>query len=473
MAASDLEARLAAVQAGGQFSPGALARFAEHLRAAPEEQLYRMSPLRYAVTAGLDERTAIDLFLHATHAGVLEFSWGVLCPACASFLTTAAGLRSLAREQRCNLCQIPVAGLLDDNVEVAFTASPSVRHLRFHEPEALDVGRDGFAVLFSSSLGQDSLLRRFIGEKTIWSGRVARGESQTVAISLAPGRYVLLSPANHAALHFEAVQGGARELRAELLEDRAVPEQGRVGAGRAVLSLQNRARHAALLLLFPDPLPPPEERHCAAPPAHTLRPYLTGKRLLTSQVFRELFRAESIPSEGGLELKSLTLLFTDLKSSTEMYERIGDLRAFDLVRQHFDSLREAVAAHGGAVVKTIGDAIMASFAEPQPALEAAVAMNRALGRLGGREELVLKIGLHAGPCIAVELNDRLDYFGRTVNLAARVQGLAEAREIVCTAETYAAPGVEAASLAAGLAPRREAARMKGIAEAIPVVRLRA
>ena len=129
----------------------------------------------------------------------------------------------------------------------------------------------------------------------------------------------------------------------------------------------------------------------------------------------------SLPAEGGLEFKGSTLLFTDLKGSTVLYERLGDLRAYELVRQHFAVLRSIAAAAGGSIVKTIGDAVMASFADPLAAMHAVTRMHQAIEQLG-EGELHLKIGVHSGSCIAVELNDRLDYFGRTVNIAARVQG---------------------------------------------------
>ncbi|TIR42838.1 MAG: adenylate/guanylate cyclase domain-containing protein, partial [Mesorhizobium sp.] len=100
-------------------------------------------------------------------------------------------------------------------------------------------------------------------------------------------------------------------------------------------------------------------------------------------------------------------LFTDLRGSTELYERVGDLSAFDLVRVHFQVLHEIVASEAGAVVKTIGDAVMATFATPDRAIAAALRMRdamRALNEKSGREDLLLKIGVHAGPCIAVSMN---------------------------------------------------------------------
>ena len=97
------------------------------------------------------------------------------------------------------------------------------------------------------------------------------------------------------------------------------------------------------------------------------------------------------------------------------------------MRAHFRVLNEIVAAEAGAVVKTIGDAVMATFPTPDRALAAALRMREAMRQLNethGREDLLLKIGIHEGPCLAVTLNERQDYFGQTVNIASRVQGLA-------------------------------------------------
>jgi len=117
-------------------------------------------------------------------------------------------------------------------------------------------------------------------------------------------------------------------------------------------------------------------------------------------------------------------------------KRVGDLVAYDLVRQHFGVLHEIVAAEAGAVVKTIGDAVMATFSTPDRALAAALRMREAMSRINaerGNEDLLLKIGIHEGPCLAVMQNQRQDYFGQTVNIASRVQHLASSRAIYATA----------------------------------------
>ena len=104
-------------------------------------------------------------------------------------------------------------------------------------------------------------------------------------------------------------------------------------------------------------------------------------------------------------------------------------------------LSEIVAAEAGAVVKTIGDAVMATFPTPDRALAAALAHARLGARTSRNGDLLIKIGIHEGPCLAVTLNDRLDYFGQTVNIAARVQGLADERAIFATKPVVEHPQV--------------------------------
>lgn len=169
---------------------------------------------------------------------------------------------------------------------------------------------------------------------------------------------------------------------------------------------------------------------------------VTGHDLLTTQAFRDLIVSEPLPLHESLVIQKAALLFTDLSESTALYVRRGDPRAFSLVREHFGLLSSAIAEAGGAVVKTIGDAIMAAFPDSELAFAAALAIPRAVEQLNRHEnrapeeQLQIKIGMHCGPCIAVTLNSRLDYFGTTVNAAARVQRLAAPGEIVLTDQLH-------------------------------------
>ena len=201
------------------------------------------------------------------------------------------------------------------------------------------------------------------------------------------------------------------------------------------------------------------------------RPFLTAKRLLSNQTFLDIYRTSTLDVDQRLKITSLTFLFTDLKGSTELYDRVGDLAAFDLVRAHFRTLQEIVALEGGAVVKTIGDAVMATFPTPDRAVAAALKMRDAMRRLeasSDQEDLLLKIGIHEGPCLAVTLNERQDYFGQTVNIAARVQGLASSRSIFATGPVVEHLDVAQLLASIGAEPARQHHALRGIAAALAV-----
>jgi class 3 adenylate cyclase len=134
-------------------------------------------------------------------------------------------------------------------------------------------------------------------------------------------------------------------------------------------------------------------------------------------------------------------------------------------------LNEIVAAEAGAVVKTIGDAVMATFATPDRAIAAALRMREAMQDLNhghSGQDLLLKIGIHEGPCLAVVLNDRQDYFGQTVNIAARVQALADEHSILATRSVVAYPQTSSLLQTRGLEPMAQNRALRGIADEMAV-----
>ena len=189
----------------------------------------------------------------------------------------------------------------------------------------------------------------------------------------------------------------------------------------------------------------------------------TAAEVTALQAFRDLFSSEVLGAGIELAIRSLTVVFTDVVGSTQMYAETGDAHAFRLVREHFDALQDVIALARGAVVKTIGDSVMAVFADPRDAVEAALLF------AGASAPLELRVGLHRGPCIAMRANERLDYFGATVNLAARVAHAAGAGEILLTA------AVADDSRVADVLPDGERGTLvlRGIPEPVDVVLVRA
>jgi class 3 adenylate cyclase len=216
---------------------------------------------------------------------------------------------------------------------------------------------------------------------------------------------------------------------------------------------------------------------------------LTADRMTALQAFRDLFSEDVLRPGDEVSIGRVTLLFSDLRGSTALYQKIGDATAYHLVRDHFAFLAQTIRDHQGAIVKTIGDAVMAAFARPEDGLAAAVAIQRQVasfnhehpvgddagdGPGNGGDAIAIKLGLHQGPCIVVTLNDRLDYFGSTVNLAARLQGQSRGGDIVLSREIAEDPAVAPIldRLAGeGVPAQRDQAALKGFAEPLAFRRL--
>lgn len=159
--------------------------------------------------------------------------------------------------------------------------------------------------------------------------------------------------------------------------------------------------------------------------------FLSGMDCLHSAVFRELFGEDVLSAEESLDIERASILFTDIKGSTRMYSDLGDTTSYNVVRNHFKILFRNIEEEKGVVVKTIGDAVMASFRSPADAMKAALRIHNDFRaeRLDPVGHLEIPVGLHTGPAIVVNLNDRIDYFGNSVNMAARIQGQVQSHSI--------------------------------------------
>jgi len=413
---------------------GCVAALERLVRDAPDRRLARINVLDFAQREGLDEERTIAMFLQAAQIGLLDMSWNVLCPSCSGVLDANTSLKNVrSDEYYCAFCNLNNEPTLDNMVEVSFTVNPRVRRIVAHSPEQLPLWEYYRQVFWGRGvdLPEDGL-EAAMQQVTLDAVELPAGEKAFLSLQLPAGSVIVLEPVTHAA-QFINVTGERTQERQNLTlvynNLHAPTGEMTLRPGTIRLSLENRTAIRVLPTVWVA-----DDKFLAT--VGKRQPFLTAKRLLSNQTFRDIYRTDTLDVDQRLKITSLTFLFTDLKGSTELYERVGDLVAFDLVREHFRMLNEIVAAEGGAVVKTIGDAVMATFLTPDHALAAALRMREAMRKLNdthGREDLLLKIGIHEGPCLAVNLNERQDYFGQTVNIASRVQGLAQTRSILATA----------------------------------------
>src|SRR5712675_283359 len=428
---SEIQAQISVLkQTADPAVADAIARLIEK---GEDHELNRINVLDFSARTGLDEERVISGFLHASRLGLFDLTWNVLCPGCGGVLDAHSTLKSLRHDDyHCGLCACGYEASVDEQVEVAFTVSPRIRRIAAHDPNSLPVWEYFKQVFWSSGvdLNKESFAS-LTDEVTLDTLELPAGEKATMSLQLPSDFIIVFEPVTHAA-QFIDVQGEPTKERQQLS------------------LIYNRIQApTGTITLRPGPL----------------------RLSLDNQTFRDVFKADNLNIDQRLKITSLTFLFTDLKGSTALYERVGDLAAFDLVRAHFNALLGIISSEKGAVVKTIGDAVMATFIRPEHAIVAGLRMRAAMDALNaerGTEDLVVKIGIHEGPCLAVMLNERQDYFGQTVNIAARVQGLATSQAIHITGPVIDAPAVAAILDKAAIKPIQKHAALRGIADKIIV-----
>lgn len=410
--------------ADAPVDPDVRDRLVAHLRQRSDEEVSAMRPFELARAWGTDKRETLRAFLHAARAGLLELEWQINCPTCRVGAATAGRLADVERKGHCDACQIEYDLDFAEHVEAIFRISPTVRKTE--------------TALYCAS---SPWFRPHVFAQLT----VEPGATLERPLDLPVGRMLLRTLRKRRRGDLDLLATPPARVRVVLgAEAMTVEAEGRA-EGATTLVVVNEGTSAETLLV--------ERTGWSAE-------IVLGSVIATFPDFLDLFATEAPASGVELTVSTLTVLFSDLTGSTALYQRVGDARAYAIVGEHFRDMTEAIAAAEGAIVKTMGDAVMATFTSPVAALDAAYAMVAACERAHGELGLSVKIGLHEGPCLAVRANDRLDFFGTTVNMAARLQAQAKGSEVVVTEALLDHEGVRAKVAARPL--RRFVASLKGI-----------
>lgn len=421
-------------------------RLATFVETASDADVTRLRPLDLALQWQVDGRELLAVCLSGVIAGLLELRWDMVCPSCRTATDRQTSLSDLPAAAHCQLCDISFEIELDRAIEATFMPAPALRR-----PE-----QGPFCV-------GGPMRTPHVVSQTILppSGRA------TLRAPDKPGRYRLF------------VRGGAN-LALEVGEGSSSTEEAQFRVDENTLvRTDTDALEAHIASVRPGaPLEISQssdvERHLKLERLEWASRAATAHLVSTLPEFRRLFSADLLRPGVSLRVARVTLLFTDLTDSTALYHHIGDAKAFKVVQEHFDVLSSIIAEHRGTIVKTIGDAVMAAFIEERDALNAAFAMHRAFPafRAGNLDaaRTFLKVGVFAGPCYVVTANGILDYFGQTVNIAARLQGASGAGEVVIDG-LFADEAERAGWLSGFTISERFEAKLKGLPDPVKVARI--
>lgn len=374
--------------------PELVARLVETIEQADDLTLMRLRPYALADYWRAPRREVLELCLWATRTGLLDLRWDMLCPLCRGAKTTSATLAELQENIHCDTCNIDFTVNFDRSVELTFSPNPAVRLVEARE----------------FCIGGPQVTPHVVAQQLL-----APGARRQLAVPLEPGRYRLRTLKLPGAQALLVTDEGAAELALRADENGWTGDELGISP-QPTLTYENATGDEQLFVL---------ERLAWSDQA------VTAAEVTALQIFRDLFASEALRPHQQISVGSLTIIFTDLRGSTRLYREIGDAPAFGAVMSHFDILRAAVDEEEGALVKTLGDAIMAVFRRPASALRAMLkAQHRLSHPPDGTRPFLLKVGMHTGHCIAVNMNGRLDYFGSNVNIAARLEPLSNGTDII-------------------------------------------
>jgi class 3 adenylate cyclase len=377
-------------------------RLFDFIQTADDFAVARIRPYQLADDWQEDRRAVLEVCLLATRAGILDLQWDLLCPLCRGARASESSLKDISSGVHCDTCRIDFTATFDRSVELTFRPNAAVRQVDVTE----------------YCVGSPERTPHVVAQQLLKSQEV-----RTLSLLLEHGNYRLRSLELPGALPVTVSPDGAQSARV-VLHDAGLNDELLRLAEHCDLELVNETSAEQLFIL---------ERTAWTDQA------TTAAEVTALQMFRDLFSSEALRPGEQISVGTLTVLFTDLKNSTRLYREIGDATAFGRVMNHFDVLRKAIKEQDGAIVKTIGDAVMAVFRRPVAAVLAVGQAQKELASPSYGDPLTLKAGIHTGPCIAVTLNERLDYFGSTVNLAARLEGLSSGSDVIVSRTLYDDP----------------------------------
>jgi class 3 adenylate cyclase len=386
--------------------PEVVERLINFLQTAADFSLSRVRPYELADNWRKSRRAVLEACLRATRRGLLDLQWEVMCPLCRGAQETGSTLQEVKQQLHCQTCMIDFTVNFDRFVELTFRPNALVRRI-----EALDY-----------CMGSPQWTPHIVAQQLM-----PAHNKRELNLVLEPGRYRLRALELSGAQEVVVSDDGPGSAKL-IVEESGWANDELELSPQSTLNLENATSAEQLLIL----------EHIAWSDQAA-----TAAEVTALQIFRDLFSTEALRPGEQISVGTLTILFTDLRHSTQLYREIGDATAFGRVMNHFDVLKKIIAEEEGALVKTIGDAVMAVFRRPSSAVRAMLTAQELLAAPGpDTVPLTLKAGIHTGPCIAVTLNDRLDYFGTTVNLAARLEGLSTGEDVIISRALYHDPEVE-------------------------------
>lgn len=373
------------------------------LHYSDEQDLQVIEPLILSELWSVPLHRVLETAYHAVILNILNMEWKQVCPRCRRTLKVSRRLFEISNSHYCNHCGDTKDLDLNNTTQVVFKSHPLVRK------------RSDDSYCVSGPQHRPHI---------VMQQYIKPGAKHFVNLMLPEGKFRVRTDTLDRDIHVRPDLNGFNNVTMTL-EKGEKQESETLLSPQSDMIMKNNADHPLLITI--------EDRRW---PKYGV----SAAEVTSQQLFRECFPKENLRESQKMKCKDLTVLFTDLIDSSSIYSDSGDEEAIKKVMDHFEVLRKIIREERGAIVKTIGDAIMAVFRQPAFAVRA---YQRAQKLFIESEDsdipIRLKGGLHHGSCYAVTLNNRIDYFGNTVNFAARLVEKANRDELIMSSKAFEHP----------------------------------
>ncbi len=422
-----------------KVSEDIVARLRPWITNAPDHELARARPFALADAWKLSRDEVLRAFLVGTKYGLFEMQWDIICPHCRKAEDRVASISKLPKAGHCKVCNLDYSIEFDHTVEARFTVHEAVRPV----------------VDATFCMGGPANLRHILAQALL-----EPGETREITPTFDTRAIRVRSPMSKAPAQFQPVAEGPSSGTIDIDAEAVRASSNQMALGRVTLKLTNRLSHPAIIVV--------EQTAWDSQAA-------TGTLITAFQSFRDLFSTEVLAAGQDVAIRNIAILFTDLKGSTDLYRTAGDAHAYAVVRDHFVFMTKIISECRGTVVKTIGDAVMAAFPVTSDGVRATMRIQTEVGDWCAARKVIpplrLKVGLHAGPAIAVSASGLLDYFGSTVNIAARLHELGMGGDVLVTDAVYRDPASRKVIDETSQKQNVEETRFRGFIESFHVRRL--
>ncbi len=368
------------------------------LRNSDDLDLEAIEPITLAKLWNEPLHKVLEILFFAANNKILNLQWQAACPTCRQTQKNIQRIQELTDSLFCSYCRKGFELDFHNSINLVFQPHPLVRKLD------------------SKKFCNSSPARR---PHVRLHQYVYPGQKRFVKVHLKPGNYKIYCEQTDSTV-LATVQENGLENATLTFNKRSAREQTVTLSTDPNLVIHNQTDQRIFVIL--------EDLDW--------KKYSVSASEVTSlQLFRNLFPNELLQNEQQFKCSSMTIMFTDLTDSSSMYNDNGDELATGQVIDHFEILRKIISEERGAIVKTIGDATMSIFQEPVNAVRAFHRAQQYFRETQKRDHKIkLKGGIHYGNGIAVTLNNRIDFFGNTINIASRLVENAGSEQLVISGE---------------------------------------